>query len=141
MDYRVVMKCKDRLTGNRIESGTILEYCDYLCERGRNWISGYVDGVKIEVPERFVISVDEFNKGKDITIDFDNIQTRKYIWHPDRRIFTVEDTQDYNSSKIIKAYTIIDDWCDNEDGTYDISFDGIESYRITADSVEFMLGG
>jgi len=141
MDYRVIMKCKDRLTGNRIENGTILECCDYLCEVGRNWISGYVDGVKIEVPEQFVMSVDEFNKGKDDIPVYGEVDSRKYIWHPDRRIFTVEDTQDYNSSKIIKKHTIIDDWCDNGDGTYDISFDGVESYRISADSVEFLLGG
>lgn len=62
-----------------------------------------------------------------------------HIWHPAKRMMTVEDAEDLHSGKIIKKDTIFEDWCDNEDGTVEATLDGKVVYRLWKDSITKLL--
>lgn len=132
MKYMVTKNCTDFFTGTLVKNGTpVVSYEDEegSGERGRQIyrIALLEDGRKIKVAPLCIVphivgdgEAEEYNG------------SRKYFWKPERRLIVEYETEDLSSGMMIKQDTIIDDWMDNEDGTYEISLDGIQKHRIMA---------
>jgi len=132
MKYMINRNCTDFFTKTLVKNGTILEsYEDEegAGERGRQKyrICTLEDGRRIKV---IPLCVEPYIIGGDI-----DYTERRYFWKPYMRLIVDEDTEDYTSGSIIKEGTIIDDWIDNEDGTYEVSLDGILKHRINKKDV------
>ena len=134
MKYMVCKNCTDLFTRTLVKNGTmVISYEDeYGGERGRQVyrISTLEDGRKIKTAP---VCITEYVVGDGEAEEYNG--SRKYFWKPERRLIIDYDTEDFSSGMILKQDTIIDDWVDNEDGTYEVSLDGIQKHRILAKDV------
>lgn len=134
MKYFINKNCTDFYTNTLVKNGTIVvQYVDEegQGERGRQVyrICTLEDGRVIKtVPH----SVEEYIIGGWDVPDYSD---KRYFWKPEKRLLVDFDTEDYSSGGIIKKGTIIDDWMDNEDGTYEVSLDGVQQHRINKNDV------
>lgn len=134
MKYFINKNCTDFYTNTLVKGGTIVVHYvdeDGQGERGRQVyrICTLEDGRVIKtVPH----SVEEYIIGEEEVPDYSD---KRYFWKPEKRLLVDFDTEDYSSGGIIKKGTIIDDWMDNEDGTYEVSLDGVQQHRINKNDV------
>src|SRR5574344_999475 len=134
MMYMINKNCTDFFTGTLVKNGTLVKsYVDEdgQGERGRQVyrICTLEDDRIVKVTPR---SVEEYIIGDGDVADYTE---KRYFWKPDMRLIVDYDTEDYTSGSIIKEGTIIDDWIDNEDGTYEVSLDGVQKCRINKKDV------
>jgi len=135
MKYMVCKNCTDLFTGTLVKNGTIVvsyEDEEGSGERGRQVyrISTLEDGRKIKTAP---ICSTEYVIGDGDAEEYNG--SRRYFWKPERRLVIDYDTEDFSSGMTLKQDTIIDDWMDNEDGTYEVSLDGVQKHRILAKDV------
>lgn len=129
MMYMINKNCTDLFTRTLVKNGTmVVSYEDEYGagERGRQVyrICELEDGSKIKTAP---CNVEPFIVGDGEVEDY---SVRRYFWKPEMRLIIDYDTEDLSSGMMIKQDTIVDDWMDNEDGTYEISLDGVTKQRI-----------
>lgn len=97
-------------------------------------VDGFVGDNKVRVHRGWVRPLFSELRAKELMPSYDFTEQRQ-LWHPEYRVMTVEDTEDYHSGQTIKKNTIIEDWIDNGDGTIEMTLDGIIVSRLKKDSV------
>jgi hypothetical protein len=133
-DYVLTVDAYEALSDTFLVSNTVITDCEIKVVDFIKVVEGFVDGNKVRVHRGWVRPLFSELSAKSRMPSYDFTEQRQ-LWHPEHRIMTVEDTEDYHSGKIIKKNTIMEDWIDNEDGTIEMTLDGIIVSRINKDSV------
>lgn len=107
----------------------------------RGELVGTFEGRTVYLRLPIVIRLDTYRRQRENEKEWTLKDPNEYlhIWHPAKRMMTVEDAEDLHSGKVIKKNTIFDDWCDNEDGTVEATLDGKVVYRLWKDSITKLL--
>ena len=131
MRYFINRNCTDQISGRLVKVGE--DVSDPIVIRNEHGQVFYrctdMNGCIIEVVST---CVEEFIPAGVSPVYSD----KHYFWKPDMRLYIPEDTYDLTSAYFIKKKTIIEDWMDNEDCTYEISLDGVHKYRILKKDAE-----
>lgn len=122
--WHIKKNCTNQLTGTLIKGGSLLTNKGEVRDGKQVWCTGQTNGEDVKIPPN---CVEPYIVGQWDAPSYEPVYKR---WHPDRSILVPDDVEDLSSCKLIKGGTVVDDWNDNQDGTYDITLNGIEVFRI-----------
>jgi hypothetical protein len=121
--------CTNQLTGELIKCGSFI-HDPVQCKDAPIFFIGKVNGVDAKIPHN---CMEEYEVGTAKMPSYEPIKT--FFPKQDKRIKIMECSEDLHSSKMIPAGIVVEDWIDNEDGTYEFSIDGKNIQRILAKNV------
>ena len=124
--------CTNWIDETLVKGGSLLS--DYATEQGSMYCTGIVEGKKVKV---FTRCVEPFITN---VVDIPSHEAIRQVFpKQEKRIIVADDAEDLNSVATVPKGTIAEDWIDNDDGTYELTVDGIHIWRIRAKSIDKLM--